>query len=65
MLGVSINIFGPQGEIWIFGLVRQPPWSTHHSESAETLDITMSSALVDFFTNAIRLLVSRRERFVR
>ena len=25
MLGVSIDIFGPQGEIWFFGLVRRPP----------------------------------------
>ena len=51
MLGVSINILGPRGEIWIFGLVRQPPWSTHHSESAETANIPTSSALVELCTN--------------
>ena len=47
MLGVSINMFGPQGEIWIFGLLRWPPWSTHHSESAETLNLPTTSALVE------------------
>ena len=55
MLGVSINIFGPHGEIWIFGLVRRPPWSTHHSKRAKTLNITMSSPLVEFCISAIHL----------
>ena len=39
MLGISINIVGPQGEIWICGLVRWSPWSNSQGKVDKTRNI--------------------------
>ena len=50
MFCVPINTFGPQGEIWSFGLVRRPPWS-NHSEGEVFLAANLKIPYVDFYVD--------------
>ena len=68
-LGVPVNIFGSQGKIWIFELVRWPPWSNSQGKVDEARNIPTSSPLIEFCTNAVSisriliLLTMKRTRY--